>query len=143
MPLVSLVAALARNRVIGAGNRLPWRLPADLQRFKRLTMGAPVIMGRKTHESIGRALPGRRNIVVTRRPGASWDGCEVAGSLDAALAAARAAPEVFVIGGAERHRFLHRTDSAKGGIAHYIYRARTGFGACPQLEGPFSRLARL
>ena len=92
---------MARNRVIGAGNRLPWHLPADLQRFKRLTMGAPVIMGRKTHESIGKALPGRRNIVVTRRPGASWDGCEVAGSLDAALAAARNAPEVFVIGGAE------------------------------------------
>lgn len=101
MPVISLVAAMAGNRVIGAGNRLPWHLPADLQRFKRLTMGAPVIMGRKTHESIGRALPGRRNIVVTRRPGASWDGCEVAGSLDAALAAARDAPEVFVIGGAE------------------------------------------
>jgi dihydrofolate reductase len=111
MPLVSLIAAMARNRVIGAGTRLPWHLPADLQRFKRLTMGAPVIMGRKTHESIGRALPGRRNIVITRRPGASWDGCEVAGSLDAALAAARDTPEVFVIGGAELYRLaLPRAD---------------------------------
>jgi dihydrofolate reductase len=111
MPLVSLVAALARNRVIGASNRLPWHLPEDLQRFKRLTMGAPVIMGRKTHESIGRALPGRRNIVVTRRPRASWDGCEVAGSLDAALAAAGDAPEVFLIGGAELYRLaLPRAD---------------------------------
>ena len=74
-------------------------------------MGAPVIMGRKTHESIGRPLPGRHNIVVTRRPGASWDGCEVAGSLDAALAAARDAPEVFVIGGAELYRLaLPRAD---------------------------------
>ncbi len=100
MPLVSLVAALARNRVIGAGGRLPWSLPEDLKRFKRLTMGAPVIMGRKTHESIGRPLPGRRNIVVTRQPGASWGGCEVARSLDAALVIAGDAPEVFVIGGA-------------------------------------------
>jgi len=115
MPLVSLVAALARNRVIGAGNRMPWHLPEDLRRFKRLTMGAPVIMGRKTHESIleqtGSPLPGRRNIVVTRQPGARWDGCEVAGSLDAALAAAHAAPEVFVIGGAELYRLaLPRAD---------------------------------
>jgi dihydrofolate reductase len=101
MPTVSLVAALARNRVIGAGSRLPWYLPEDLRRFKRLTMGAPVIMGRKTHESIGKPLPGRRNIVVTRQPGARWEGCEVAGSLEAALAAAGDAPEVFVIGGAE------------------------------------------
>jgi dihydrofolate reductase len=101
MPLVSLIAALARNRVIGAGNRLPWHLPEDLKHFKRLTMGAPVIMGRKTHESIGKPLPGRRNIVVTRRPGARWDGCETAASLEAALALAGDVPEVFVIGGAE------------------------------------------
>lgn len=108
MPLVSLVAAVARNRVIGAGNRLPWHLPDDLKRFKRLTMGAPVIMGRKTHESIletaGRPLPGRRSIVVTRQAGARWDGCEVAHSLEAALAAALDAPEAFVIGGAELYR---------------------------------------
>ena len=102
---VSLVAALARNRVIGADNRLPWHLPEDLRRFRRLTLGAPVIMGRRTHESIleraGKPLPGRRNIVVTRRPDARWDGCEVAHSLQAALAAAGDAPEAFVIGGAE------------------------------------------
>ncbi len=101
MPIVSLVAALARNRVIGAGNRLPWHLPEDLKRFKRLTMGAPVIMGRKTHESIGRPLPGRRNIVVTRQPDASWPGCEVVHSLADAIALAGDAPEAFVIGGAE------------------------------------------
>ena len=101
MPIVSLVAALARNRVIGAGNRLPWHLPEDLKRFKRLTMGAPVIMGRKTHVSIGRPLPGRCNIVVTRQVGASWPGCEIAHSLDDAIALAGNAPEVFVIGGAE------------------------------------------
>jgi dihydrofolate reductase len=100
MPIVSLVAALARNRVIGAGNRLPWHLPEDLKRFKRLTMGAPVIMGRKTHVSIGRPLPGRCNIVVTRQGGASWPGCKIAHSLDDAIALAGNAPEVFVIGGA-------------------------------------------
>jgi dihydrofolate reductase len=111
MPVISLVAAMARNRVIGAGNRLPWRLPEDLKRFKRITMRAPVIMGRKTHESIGKPLPGRRNIVVTRQPGARWDGCEVAGSLDAALALAGDAPEVFVIGGGELYRLaLPRAD---------------------------------
>ena len=111
MPIVSLVAALARNRVIGAGNRLPWHLPEDLKRFKRLTMGSPVIMGRRTHESIGRPLPGRRNIVVTRQAGARWDGCEVARSLDAAIALAGNAPEVFVIGGAELYRLaLPRAD---------------------------------
>ena len=111
MPVISLVAAMARNRVIGAGNRLPWHLPEDLKHFKRLTMGAPVIMGRKTHESIGKALPGRRNIVVTRRRGAHWDGCEAASSLDAALALAGDAPEAFVIGGAELYRLaLPRAD---------------------------------
>jgi dihydrofolate reductase len=115
MPLVSLVAAVARNHVIGAGNRLPWHLPEDLKRFKRLTMGAPVIMGRKTHESIlerlGRPLPGRRHIVVTRQPDAGWPGCEVAHSLDDAIALALDAPEVFVIGGAELYRLaLPRAD---------------------------------
>lgn len=105
MPVISLVAAMARNRVIGAGNRLPWHISDDLKRFKRLTIGAPVIMGRRTHESIlertGKPLPGRRNIVVTRQPGARWEGCEVARSLDEAITLAGDAPEVFVIGGGE------------------------------------------
>ena len=111
MAVVSLVAALARGRVIGIENRLPWHLPEDLQRFKRLTMGAPVIMGRNTRESIGRPLPGRRNIVVTRQPQAAWNGCSVAHSLDEALALAADAPEVFVIGGAELYaQALPRAD---------------------------------
>lgn len=111
MALIALVAALARNRVIGAGNRLPWRLPEDLARFKRLTLGAPVIMGRKTHESIGRPLPGRRNIVVTRARNAAWEGCRVARSLDEAFALAADAPVAFVIGGAELYaQALPRAD---------------------------------
>lgn len=111
MPLVALVAALAHRRVIGVANRLPWHLPEDLQRFKRLTMGAPVIMGRRTHESIGRPLPGRRNIVVTRQTQAAWPGCEVAHSLEEALTLAGDVPEVFVIGGAELYaQALPRAD---------------------------------
>ena len=111
MALTALVAAVARNRVIGLANRLPWRLPEDLRRFKRLTMGAPVIMGRKTRESLGRPLPGRRNIVVTRQREATWEGCVVAHSLDAALALAGDAAEAFVIGGAELYaQALPRAD---------------------------------
>lgn len=100
---VSLIAAVARNRVIGAGNRLPWRLPADLRRFRAITWGKPIVMGRRTHESIGRALPGRRNVVVTRR-GPVLDGCERADSLAAAFAMTAEAPETVVIGGERCYR---------------------------------------
>jgi dihydrofolate reductase len=96
-----LIAALASNGVIGAGGGLPWRLPDDLKRFKTLTLGHPVIMGRRTWASIGRALPGRRNIVVTRRSGFAAPGAEVAASLEDAVALCGGAPLAFVIGGAE------------------------------------------
>lgn len=102
-PLV-LIAAVAANGVIGAANRLPWRLAEDLQRFRALTMGHAVIMGRKTWESLPRALPGRQNIVVTRQPGYSARNAEVARSLEAALALVRLAPPVFCIGGGELYR---------------------------------------
>lgn len=99
---ISLIAAVARNGVIGSGNALPWRLPEDLKRFKALTLGQPVIMGRRTWESIGRPLPGRRNIIVTRNGGFSADGCDTAASIDAALAiCAGTTGEVFIIGGAQ------------------------------------------
>jgi len=105
IPCVSIIAALARNRVIGRDNRMPWHLPEDLKRFKRLTLGHAVIMGRRTFESIiataGKPLPGRENIVVTRSSVWTRPGCRVANSLDAALAAAHASAEAFVIGGAE------------------------------------------
>lgn len=99
--MISLIVAVAENDVIGAGGKLPWRLSDDLKRFKALTMGKPLIMGRKTFESIGRALPGRRNIVVTRQPDYVAAGCEVVGSPEDAIAAAAGADEVMVIGGAE------------------------------------------
>ena len=103
MTTLTHIVARARNGVIGRDNALPWRLPEDLAFFKRTTMGAPIIMGRKTHESIGRALPGRRNIVVTREAGKRFPGCDTATSLDEALALAAQdqAPEAFLIGGAQ------------------------------------------
>lgn len=101
-PRLALIAAVAENGVIGAGNALPWHLPEDLKRFKALTLGHPVIMGRKTYESIGRPLPGRRNIVVSRNADFAAAGCETAVSLEAAIAAcAGTADEIFVIGGAQ------------------------------------------
>ncbi len=104
LPRICLIAALAANRVIGKNNALPWRLSADLKRFKALTLGHPVVMGRKTYESIGKPLPGRRNLVVSRNRGFSAPGCEVVASLEDALAACRGVDEIFVIGGAELYR---------------------------------------
>jgi dihydrofolate reductase len=103
-PRVALIAAVAANGTIGLGNRLPWRLPGDLRRFKALTLGHPVVMGRRTWESIGRPLPGRENIVLTRAARFAAPGCRIAHSLDEALAAAGAADTVFVIGGGDLYR---------------------------------------
>jgi dihydrofolate reductase len=103
---VSIIVAVAENGVIGRGGALPWHLPDDLKRFKQLTMGHAIVMGRKTWESIGRPLPGRKMIVVTRQADYRPHGVHVAASLDDALHTARAAgdDEAFVIGGAEIYR---------------------------------------
>jgi dihydrofolate reductase len=98
---ISIVVAVSRNRVIGRGNRIPWRLPRDLRHFRALTLGKPVIMGRLTYESIGKPLDGRTNIVVTRDRDYAAPGCRVVGSFEEALDAARPAEEVMVIGGGE------------------------------------------
>ena len=100
-PAVAIIAAVARNRVIGAGNALPWRLPEDLQRFRALTTGHAIIMGRKTWESLRRPLPGRQNIVVTRRAGLVLEGADVASSFADALARVRMPAPAFCIGGGE------------------------------------------
>jgi dihydrofolate reductase len=101
-PRLSLIAAVAANGVIGSENELPWRLPEDLKRFKALTLGNPVIMGRRTFESIGHPLPGRRNIVVTRNPDYRAEVCETPNTFEAALAACQGgSDEIFVIGGAQ------------------------------------------
>ena len=94
-----MIVARSRNHVIGRNNQMPWKISADLQFFKRVTMGHPVIMGRKTWESIGRPLPGRRNVVVSRNPDLLLIGAEVAHSLDEALTLLSDSPRVFVIGG--------------------------------------------
>lgn len=100
---LTIVVAVARNGVIGAGNRLPWRLPDDLRRFKALTVGKPVLMGRRTFESIGHPLPQRLNVVVSRQA-APLAGCTLVDSVTAALALLAPAPEVMVIGGAQIYR---------------------------------------
>ena len=100
---ISLVVAMDRNRAIGKGNELPWRLPDDLKRFKALTLGKPILMGRKTADSLGRALPGRMNLVLTRSGHAPFDGMKVMASVEEArgIAHASGAEELCVIGGAE------------------------------------------
>lgn len=103
-PIISFVVAMDENRVIGANGRLPWRLPADMRRFRELTIGHPVLMGRKTYESLPkrfRPLPGRENIILTRQSGYDAPGCQVYHTLEDALAALTDAQEVMVIGGAE------------------------------------------
>ena len=108
---ISIVVAMAANRVIGRDNQLPWHLPADLKHFKQTTMGKPILMGRKTWESIGRPLPGRTNIVITRDENYDAPGCVVVHSIEAALQAAAKQDEVMIIGGAEFYRqVLPRTD---------------------------------
>jgi dihydrofolate reductase len=104
VPRLSLLVARARNGVIGHQGTLPWRLPEDLAFFKRTTMGHPIVMGRKTWESIGRPLPGRRSIVVSRNGSYVAPGAEVVTSLEEALTLCADATEVFVIGGAELYR---------------------------------------
>lgn len=105
MPALTLIAAMGSNRVIGADGQLPWHEPEDLAHFKRVTSGHAVIMGRKTWQALGRPLPKRRNLVITRQAGFSAPGAEVFASLDAAIAAARSTDaEPMVIGGGEIYR---------------------------------------
>jgi dihydrofolate reductase len=127
-PRVSLIVAMAKNRVIGNNNTLPWHLPADLKHFKSLTMGHHIIMGRKTHESIGRPLPGRTSVVVTRNAGYSMPDVISANSLEAAIAACGDDGEIFVIGGSEVYRqaikladriYLTEIDAEISGDAHF------------------------
>lgn len=97
---ITLIAAMARNRAIGLRGQLPWHLPAELRHFKEATMGRPIVMGRKTWQSIGRALPGRQNIVISRSSSLQAPGCDVAGSLERAVALAEG-DEVMIIGGGQ------------------------------------------
>ena len=96
---ISLIVAMASNRAIGINNRLPWHLPADLRKFREITMGSPILMGRKTYDSIGRPLPGRTNIIISRDPAYRQPGCLVFNEIDRAIENCQHLPEIFVIGG--------------------------------------------
>ncbi len=110
-PILSVIAAMAGNRVIGIRNTLPWRLPEDLKHFKALTMGHHIVMGRKTYESIGKPLPGRTTVIVTRDANYRMEGCLTANSLEAAVAICGDDPEIFFVGGAEMYaQVLPRAD---------------------------------
>ncbi|MEN8146585.1 MAG: type 3 dihydrofolate reductase [Campylobacterota bacterium] len=98
-PKISIIVAMAKNRVIGRDNDMPWHLPADLQHFRKMTTGKPIIMGRKTYESIGRPLPKRQNIIVSRNAEYAVEGCDVVGSLEEAVECAGDVEEVMIIGG--------------------------------------------
>jgi dihydrofolate reductase len=102
--MLSIIVAVAENGVIGSGNQLPWRLPDDLRAFKALSLGKPVVMGRKTYDSIGKPLPGRLNIIITRQSGLQIPGCTVVTSLDEAIAAAGDVEEIVIVGGANIYR---------------------------------------
>jgi dihydrofolate reductase len=136
-----LIAALAENRVIGRDNQLPWHLPADLKHFKALTLGKPIIMGRKTWDSLGRPLPGRLNVVVSRQPGLLLEGAEVFATLEAALeraeawAQANGAEELMLIGGAQ----LYELGLAR---AERLYLTRVGLSPEGDAYFPALDLAR-
>lgn len=97
---ISLIVAMASNRAIGLNNQMPWHLSADLKKFKQITMGLPILMGRKTYESIGRPLPGRNNIIISRNPSYQQPGCQVFDNVDKVITACQEYNEIFVIGGA-------------------------------------------
>ena len=117
MTQLHLIVAHARNGVIGKDNKLPWYLPEDLKNFKRTTIGKPVIMGRKTWESLGRPLPGRRNIVITRQENYRAEGATVVASLDEAIKAVEDAPIAFIMGGAQ----IYEEALPKVEVAHITY----------------------
>lgn len=103
-PRLSLIAAMARNRAIGIDNTLPWRLPEDLKHFKALTLGHHILMGRKTFESLGRPLPGRTSVIISRNSDFQAPGCVVVHSIEEAVATCKDDEEIFFIGGAELYR---------------------------------------
>jgi dihydrofolate reductase len=124
---ITIVVAIASNYAIGKDNQLLWHLPKDLRHFKDITAGGTVIMGRKTYDSVGRPLPKRRNIVITRQD-IQIEGCEVVNSLDAAIALCKDEQEVFIVGGAEIYRqAMHITNRIYLTIVHHSFDADTFF----------------
>ncbi|QKJ30549.1 dihydrofolate reductase [Mucilaginibacter mali] len=129
--IISAVVAIAENNAIGKNNQLLWHLPNDLKHFKRITSGHTVIMGRKTYDSVGRPLPNRRNIIITRQ-NIEIPGCEVVGSVDEAIALCAGEEEVFIVGGAEIYKLaMPQTDRIYLTIVHQSFNADAYF---PQID---------
>ena len=127
-PMLSLITAMDSNRVIGKNNSLPWYLPADLAYFRQTTMGKPVIMGRKTFDSIGKALPGRKNIVLTRDNNFEAPDCEIATDIDQAMSKVDGSVEVMLIGGASLYeQTIHSADIIYLTLIHHEFNGDTWF----------------
>ena len=128
MKNLSLIVAMDENRLIGSNNSLPWHLPADLAYFKRTTMGKPVVMGRRTFESIGKPLPGRRNIVITGNADFNAPGCEIADSIEAAMSLVHENDEVMLIGGASLYQqTIERATKLYITRIHHAFKGDTWF----------------
>ncbi len=131
-PRISIIVAYAANRVIGKDGKIPWHLSEDLKRFRQLTMGHHIVMGRKTWKSIGRLLPGRKHIIISRQPGLEVPGAKIVDSFDAAIAQARGDSEIFVIGGGEIYaQVLPIADRILASEIERVYDGDTYF---PELE---------
>ena len=142
--MIELIVARARNGVIGADNRMLWRIPEDLAFFKRTTMGSPIVMGRKTRLSIGRPLPGRRNVAVTRNPDFRAEGTETVTSLEAAFELLADAPRIFVIGGGEIYReALPSADRCWVTVLDRDFEGDTVFPELPENEWTYEVVDRL
>jgi dihydrofolate reductase len=138
--IISLIAAMAENRVIGHNNKMPWKLPSDRKRFHEITKGHCVIMGRKTFESIGRPLPGRKNVILTRQRNYTTEGCIIAHDLDSAFAACGGADEVFVCGGGEVFQeTISLADRIYLTIVHAVVEGDTMF---PDIPADFKEVER-
>jgi dihydrofolate reductase len=138
--IITIIAAMAQNLVIGRNGRIPWDIPADRRHFRELTMGHPVVMGRKTFEGIGGALPGRQTIVLTRRAEYRAPGCVVVPDLAAALGACAAADEVFICGGEELYReALARADRIQLTVIHRDFAGDARF---PEMPATFAEVER-
>jgi dihydrofolate reductase len=138
--IISLIAAMSENRVIGRNNKMPWRIPSDRKRFHEITMGHPVILGRKTFESIGCPLPGRKNIILTRQRNYTAEGCVIVHDLESAFTACRGADEVFVCGGGEVFReTVSLADRIYLTVVHIVVEGDTVF---PDIPADFQEIER-
>jgi dihydrofolate reductase len=138
--IISLIAAMSENRVIGAGNRIPWSRPSDLKRFNEITMGHPVIFGRKTFESIGRPLQGRKNIILTEQRNYRIEGASVVHSFADALNLCGNEDEVFICGGGPLYQeTISRADRIYLTVVHRVYEGDTFF---PEIPAEFAEISR-